>query len=92
MTDQVLKRVDKCPVMGATHASTPPAVMANQKWWPEQLNLKSLQQNSPLADPMDKGFNYAAEFKSLDLDALQKDIDAVMTDCHMDWKNAAAGF
>ena len=55
MTDQVLKRVDKCPVMGATHASTPPAVMANQKWWPEQLNLKSLQQNSPLADPMDKG-------------------------------------
>ena len=61
MTEQVLKRVDKCPVMGATHASTSPAVMANQKWWPEQLNLKSLQQNSPLADPMDKGFNYAKE-------------------------------
>ena len=90
MTDQVLKRVDKCPVMGATHASTPPAVMANQKWWPEQLNLKSLQQNSPLADPMDKGFNYAAEFKSLDLDALQKDIDAVMTDSK-DWWPADYG-
>ena len=90
MTDQVLKRVDKCPVMGATHASTPPAVMANQKWWPEQLNLKSLQQNSPLADPMDKGFNYAEEFKSLDLNALQKDIDAVMTDSK-DWWPADYG-
>ena len=90
MTEQVLKRVDKCPVMGATHASTSPAVMANQKWWPEQLNLKSLQQNSPLADPMDKGFNYAEEFKSLDLDALQKDIDAVMTDSK-DWWPADYG-
>ena len=90
MAEQVLKRVDKCPVMGATHASTSPAVMANQKWWPEQLNLKSLQQNSPLADPMDKGFNYAEEFKSLDLNALQKDIDAVMTDSK-DWWPADYG-
>ena len=90
MTDQILKRVDKCPVMGATHASTPPAVMANQKWWPEQLNLKSLQQNSPLADPMDKGFNYAEQFKSLDLAALQNDIDAVMTDSK-DWWPADYG-
>ena len=90
MTDQVLKRVDKCPVMGATHASTTSAVNSNQKWWPEQLNLKSLQQNSPLADPMDKDFNYAAEFKSLDLDALQKDIDAVMTDSK-DWWPADYG-
>ena len=90
MTDQILKRVDKCPVMGATHASTPPAVMANQKWWPEQLNLKSLQQNSPLADPMDKGFDYAEQFKSLDLAALQNDIDAVMTDSK-DWWPADYG-
>ena len=90
MTDQILKHVDKCPVMGATHASTPPAVMANQKWWPEQLNLKSLQQNSPLADPMDKGFNYAEQFKSLDLAALQNDIDAVMTDSK-DWWPADYG-
>ena len=90
MADQILKRVDKCPVMGATHATAPPAVASNQKWWPEQLNLKRLQQNSPLADPMDKGFNYAQAFKSLDLVALQKDIDAVMTDSK-DWWPADYG-
>ena len=90
MTDQVMKRVDKCPVMGATHASTRGVSTANQKWWPEQLNLKALQQNSPLADPMDKDFDYAAEFKTLDLDALQRDIDAVMTDSK-DWWPADYG-
>ena len=90
MTDQVLKRVDKCPVMGATHASTPTAAAANQKWWPEALNLKTLQQNSPLADPMDAGFDYAAEFKSLDLDAVIADIDALMTDSQ-DWWPADYG-
>ena len=90
MTDQVLKRVDKCPVMGATHASTRSVSTANQKWWPEQLNLKALQQNSPLADPMDKGFDYAAEFKTLDLDAIQRDLDALMTDSK-DWWPADYG-
>ena len=90
MTDQVMKRIDKCPVMGATHASTPTAATANQKWWPEHLNLKALQQNSPLADPMGKDFDYAAEFKSLDLDAVQKDIDAMMTDSK-DWWPADYG-
>ncbi len=90
MTDQVLKRVDKCPVMGASHAPTPNAATANQKWWPEQLNLKVLQQNSPLADPMGKDFNYAEEFKSLDLDALQKDLDALMT-MSQDWWPADYG-
>jgi catalase-peroxidase len=90
MTDQVLKRVDKCPVMGASHAPTPNAATANQKWWPEQLNLKVLQQNSPLADPMGKDFNYAEEFKSLDLDALQKDLDALMT-TSQDWWPADYG-
>ena len=90
MTDQVMKRIDKCPVMGATHASTPPAAASNQKWWPEQLNLKALQQNSPLADPMGSGFDYAAEFKTLDLDALQQDLDALMTDSQ-DWWPADYG-
>lgn len=85
MTDQVLKRVDKCPVMGVSHAPTPAATATNKQWWPEQLDLKLLQQNSPHADPMDEGFNYADEFKSLDLEALQRDIDALMTDSQSWW-------
>ena len=90
MTDQVLQRVDKCPVMGATHANTPTAASANQKWWPEQLNLKTLQQNSPLASPMGSDFDYAAEFKTLDLGAVIKDLDALMTDSQ-DWWPADYG-
>ena len=90
MTDQVIKRVDKCPVMGASHATTPTAAHANHQWWPEQLNLKTLQQNSPLADPMGDDFCYADEFKALDLDALQKDLDALMTNSQ-DWWPADYG-
>ena len=90
MTDQVLQRVDKCPVMGATHANTPTAASANQKWWPEQLDLKTLQQNSPLASPMGSDFDYAAEFKTLDLGAVVKDLDALMTDSQ-DWWPADYG-
>ncbi len=90
MTDQVIKRIDKCPVMGASHTVTPTAAHANQQWWPELLNLKILQQNSPLADPMGDDFCYADEFKTLDLDALQKDIDALMTDSQ-DWWPADYG-
>ena len=51
----------------------------NADWWPNQLNLKILHQHSPLSDPMDKEFNYAEEFKSLDLDAVIKDLHALMT-------------
>ena len=80
----------KCPVMHGTHQHAASAATANQHWWPNQLNLKVLQQNSPLADPMGEGFNYAEEFKSVDLDALQKDIDAVMTDSQ-DWWPADYG-
>ena len=85
MTEQVLKRVDKCPVMSVSHAPTPTAAKANQQWWPELLDLKILQQNSPLSDPMGSDFNYADEFKTLDLDAVQKDIDALMTDSQEWW-------
>jgi catalase-peroxidase len=80
----------KCPVMHGTHQHAASAATANQHWWPNQLNLKVLQQNSPQADPMGEGFNYAEEFKSVDLDALQKDIDAVMTDSQ-DWWPADYG-
>jgi len=59
--------------------------MTNRDWWPEQLNLKILHQNSPLSDPMGEGFNYAEEFKSLDLKAVKKDLYALMTDSQPWW-------
>ena len=77
----------KCPVM---HGSQARGTTANQHWWPNQLNLKMLHQNSPLSDPMGKDFNYAEEFKTLDLDALKKDIEAVMM-TSQDWWPADYG-
>ncbi len=65
----------KCPVLGGAHAHTAVGTTSNQHWWPNRLNLKILHQNSPLSSPMGKDFNYAEEFKTLDLDALKKDID-----------------
>ncbi|MBZ5655421.1 MAG: catalase/peroxidase HPI [Acidobacteriia bacterium] len=75
----------KCPF---THTAAGAAT--NADWWPNQLNLKILHQHSPLSDPMDKGFNYAEEFKSLDLDAVIKDLHALMTDSQ-DWWPADFG-
>jgi catalase-peroxidase len=68
---------NECPVTGANTrlADSQP----NEKWWPNQLNLKLLHQNCPEDSPLDKNFNYAEEFKKLDLDALKKDLEAVMT-------------
>ncbi len=62
----------------------------NADWWPNQLNLKILHQHSPLSDPMGKEFNYAEEFKSLDLNAVIKDLHALMTDSQ-DWWPADFG-
>ena len=62
----------------------------NAGWWPDQLNLKILHQHSSLSDPMDKEFNYAEEFKSLDLNAVIKDLHALMTDSQ-DWWPADYG-
>jgi catalase-peroxidase len=73
--EQTLSTETKCPVASHTAAGAP----ANAHWWPNQLNLKILHQNSSLSNPMDKGFNYAEEFKSLDLDAVVKDLHALMT-------------
>ncbi|MBA4181829.1 MAG: catalase/peroxidase HPI [Anaerolinea sp.] len=64
--------------------------MSNQNWWPNQLNLTILHQNSPLSDPMGKDFNYAEEFRTLDLDALKKDIFQLMT-TSQDWWPADYG-
>ena len=72
----------KCPVAGSTHRH---AAYTNADWWPNQLDLKILQQNSSLSDPMGKEFNYAEEFKSLDLDAVIKDLHALMTDSQEWW-------
>ena len=64
--------------------------MSNQDWWPNQLNLKILHQNSPLSNPLGKDFSYAEEFKTLDLDALKNDIDELMT-TSQDWWPADYG-
>jgi catalase-peroxidase len=63
---------------------------SNQEWWPNQLNLKILHQHSPLSNPMGKDFNYADEFKKLDLEAVKKDLYALMTDSK-DWWPADYG-
>jgi len=68
----------KCPVIHS-------AGRANRDWWPKQLNLDILHQNSSLSDPMGESFDYAKEFKTLDLDAVIKDLHAVMTDSQAWW-------
>ncbi len=81
----------KCPVMSdASRRHTAAGALSNQDWWPNQLKLQILHQNSPLSDPMGKDFNYAEEFKKLDLGALKQDIEAVMT-TSKDWWPADYG-
>ncbi len=75
----------KCPFTGKAKGGT-----ANQDWWPNQLNVKSLHPNPPAGDPMGEDFDYAAEFASLDYAALKKDIAAVMT-TSQDWWPADFG-
>ncbi len=75
----------KCPVMGGPRRHTVAGAPTNAGWWPNQLNLKILHQHSSLSDPMDKEFNYAEEFKSLDLDAVIKDLHALMTASQAWW-------
>jgi catalase-peroxidase len=76
----------KCPVVhGGPRRHTVAGAPTNAGWWPNQLNLKILHQHSPLSDPMGEEFNYAAEFKSLDLDAVVKDLHALMTTSQPWW-------
>ncbi|MCW5201462.1 catalase/peroxidase HPI [Desulfobulbus sp. US4] len=79
-----MDKESKCPVTGKTSEDAAGKGTSNQDWWPNQLNLKILHQNSSLIDPMDEGFNYAEEFKKIDLGALKKDLYALMTDSQ-DW-------
>jgi catalase-peroxidase len=74
----------KCPVTGGARAHT------NRDWWPNQLSLKILHQHSSLSNPMGEAFDYAKEFKSLDLNAVIKDLQALMTDSQ-DWWPADFG-
>ncbi len=79
--------ISKCPVMGtaATPARhTAASAMTTGDWWPNQLNLDILHQNSPMGNPMGTDFDYAEEFQKLDLDALKADIEALMT-TSQDW-------
>lgn len=75
----------KCPFSHGAPTRTNAAAPSNASWWPEQLNLKILQQNSPLSSPEEQEFDYAAEFKTLDLNAVIADLRAVMTNSQEWW-------
>jgi len=76
---------NKCPVMHGPTAVTAGATTANQHWWPNQLNLRILRQHHPRANPLGEDFDYAEAFEGLDVDALARDVDAVMTDSQEWW-------
>ncbi|MBK7394173.1 MAG: catalase/peroxidase HPI [Chloracidobacterium sp.] len=75
----------KCPFTGGAINFTTSSKRSNRDWWPNALDLKILRQNSELADPMGEGFDYSEEFKSLDLDAVIKDLTDLMTDSQEWW-------
>jgi len=80
----------RCPVTGKTGKAIAGGGTSNRDWWPNQLNLRILHQNSDLSNPMGADFNYAEEFKTLDLEAVKKDLYALMTDSK-DWWPADYG-
>jgi len=80
----------KCPFPHGARSNAVSGTQSNADWWPNQLNLKILHQHSPQSNPMGTAFDYAAEFKTLDLDAVIKDLTALMTDSQ-DWWPADYG-
>ena len=74
-----------CPLMDSKQRHTAAGVWSNSDWWPNQLNLKILHQNSPASNPMDGSFDYAKAFQALDLDAVRKDLYDLMTDSQEWW-------
>jgi catalase-peroxidase len=83
--DQTSSNGSKCPFTGGARQHAKTGTHTNADWWPDQLNLKILHQHCPLTDPMGESFNYAEEFKTLDLDAVVKDLHALMTDSQEWW-------
>ena len=81
---------NKCPALGGRHQQNAKGNTANQHWWPNQLSLKMLAQNTAASDPMGADFDYAEAFKALDLDAVRADLTALMTDSQ-DWWPADYG-
>ena len=81
---ETLENERACPFSGGAHTQAAGAP-SNREWWPNQLNLKLLHQNSPLANPMDEDFDYAKAFLSLDLDAVIADIESLMTTSQEWW-------
>ena len=80
----------ECPFAPAVQRHTAAGALSNSDWWPNQLNLKILHQNTPQSNPMGEAFNYAEAFKSLDLDVLKKDLYSLMNDSQ-DWWPADYG-
>ncbi len=80
-----MSEAGKCPVTGRSSHQVAGGGTSNQDWWPNQLNLNILHQHSNLSNPMDESFNYAEEFKSLDLNAVKQDLYALMTDSQEWW-------
>ncbi len=76
---------NKCPVTGNSSRQVAGSGTSNRDWWPRQLNLKILHQHSCKSNPMGTDFNYADEFKTLDLDGVKKDLVSLMTDSQEWW-------
>jgi len=81
---ELTTKESKCPVTGRASKPIAGGGTSNRDWWPNQLNLKVLHQHSEMSNPMGEEFNYAEEFKKLDLEAVKKDLYALMTDSQ-DW-------
>jgi len=89
--DDINDSVQTCPVMSGAHAGhTAIGSTANEHWWPNQLSLRMLHQNSPMSNPLGDDFDYAAEFKTLDLGAVKQDLTTLMTSSQ-DWWPADYG-
>jgi len=88
--DAKVEKTGKCPVMHGSLTSNSGEGTSNREWWPNQLNLRILHQNSALSDPLGTGFDYAEAFETLDLAAVKQDIFALMTDSK-DWWPADFG-